>query len=306
MDMLCLLVLVSCVDSKVYNQGMHEVEPSKMVKADESEMVTVAHCETPISIEQLGPKPGLATNIYHTSLVFHLPNSNTNSSIQFTANAFNSSIFLPTLSRSASEAPEIEWENAASIHAKEGVVDYTYWLRKKELGTISGDKYNKLLEWLDSNETNANFAQYFLFQLQDQTLTKNASEQTTLVRSTTCYDFVEAALLLLKDEGSQLKEWSGRDWTYSVVKHGSQVAVANVSEPRVKEQLWQYYSNVSIAFAEVMSLHPNSTNITEIMHAIAQVMAVERGQSDGEAFVYSGDTYYQFTSTAPFTSYVYS
>jgi hypothetical protein len=50
--------------------------------------------------------------------------------------------------------------------------DYTYWLRKKELGTISGDKYNTLLEWLDANEAHANFAQYFLF-------TKNVSEQTS-------------------------------------------------------------------------------------------------------------------------------
>jgi hypothetical protein len=75
------------------------------------------------------------------ALVFHVPNFDTNSSIQCTANTSSSfcvprkeesvqflylpSHGIPTLSRSASEAPEIGWENAASIHAQEGVVDYS-------------------------------------------------------------------------------------------------------------------------------------------------------------------------------------
>jgi hypothetical protein len=34
-------------------------------------------------------------------------------------------------------------------------------------------------------------------------------------------------------------------------------------------------------------------------------MAVTANQSNGDAFVYSGDTYYQFTSASPFAGYVY-
>jgi hypothetical protein len=297
---------VALADGKVYNQGMHLVKPSNMQKAEADELVSVSHCETPIEIEQLGPAPGLVANIYHTSVVFHIPSSNMNSSIEFTADNFGTSIFLPTLSRSASKAPLIEWNNSAAIRSKEGIVDYTYWLRKKELGTISGDKYNKLLEWLALPDTETEFDAYYLFELQDKASMKHASDNTTLVPSCTCYDFVGAALEQLKVEGAQLKAWSGRDWSYSVVKHGAQVKVVNISDPKVNEQLWDYYSNVSLAFEEVESLHPNATNITDIMRAIAQVTALLNNQSHGESFVYANNVYYQFTSTSPFAGYTYS
>ena len=80
----------------------------------------------------------------------------------------------------------------------------------------------------------------------------------------------------------------------------------NASNPEVGEQLWQYYSDVSSAFANITSLNPNHTNITDIMNAIASVMRVQNNQSHGEAFVFANSAYYQFTSTSPYSSYTYS
>ena len=212
---LCLCVLLfGNADAKEYNTGMVLMAPDAMLRAAPTEVVSVSHCETPISIEQLGPNPGLELQIYHTSLVFHLPTSNMNSSMEFTADNFGASIFLPKLSRSASNEPVIEWNSSAAVRPKQGIVDYTYWLRKKELGTISGDQYNALLQWIAAPETAKQFATYFLFQLQDEALAKNASDQTTLVPSVTCYDFVGAALMQLALEAALLEPWSGRDWTY--------------------------------------------------------------------------------------------
>ena len=57
-----------------------------------------------------------------------------------------------------------------------------------------------------------------------------------------------------------------------MVKHRSTVKIVEPSDPAVAEQLWDYYSNVTLAFAEVENLHPNTTNITAIIDAITQVV----------------------------------
>jgi len=56
---------------------------------------------------------------------------------------------------------------------------------------------------------------------------------------------------------------------------------------------------VTLAFNEVMSSNPTTNYMIAKQQAYTQVMA------HGEAFVYSGDKYYQFTTTSPYIEFDY-
>jgi hypothetical protein len=283
-----------------YSQGMHEIKPGDMTRADPTERVAVFHVEAPLSMEKVGPMPGLIASLYHTGLVFYVPSSNVNSSIEFDADNFGPGVVIPTLTPAKNEAsPTITWDNAASIYSYEGVVDYTYWLKKKHLGTISGSKYNMLLTWLAEPSTVQTFSTYYLLQLQND---------PPLIPSTTCDDFVLAALKQLEEvEGSALQPWMGRDSVYRVMQPNTTLTKLDASDPKVHARLVEYYTSVSAEMAKIEGLlsDHNALSIKAAIVALQQNCSSESA-AGGQSILYVGGDYYQFTSMFPYCAVTYN
>jgi len=157
-----------------FNEKMIEHPLNKMTRVNGEDQVTVYQYESPLEEEQFGRKLGLL-RLFHTSLGAVLP-SGLNVTMEFAANDFPS-VFLPSVTPEG----KVVWNNTASVHAKQGILDDRYWTRRYLLGTVSGVEYNALLDWVEKHQQER-YGAYFLWRLQ--------TGATHGFKSITCDDFV--------------------------------------------------------------------------------------------------------------------
>lgn len=273
---LIILVGVCAASYGPFNQHMKPHKLSGMTRVAADQPVLILQYESPLMMEQFKDKGGWF-HLYHTSLGAVLPDG-LNATLEFTANDFYG-VFIPRVVNQS----RLVWNNSAAVHAKEGLLDTTYWTKRTPLALVTGSQYNSLLDWVE-DQKKSRYSEYYMWNLE--------TEFTTSVQSVTCLDFV---VDLVQHLGLPVTARVSGDKQHLFAAPNS-VNLVDSKDLREVQQISEFYTRLT-QFIHDLPSHP-----LEAMEMVAKFLS----SMNRTAYLNAPNgTYYRFKPMIPFLNYDY-
>lgn len=245
------LILLLCIHARAssdiappkppFNRGMHERQPSEMVRALPGDEVVVHWNLSPLLAEQFQHKLGDDLGLYHASVGFTNMRTGLNSTVEFAADNFDASLLVPA-QNNANQA--MTWNNTAKVKPYEGELDTYYWSKRLKVATISGSTYNAMLKWMETAVKT--YTRYDFFALESSAGGLKLQGDPRF-DGFTCFHFAKAALeQIAKLAGPCVfdrdRAWQGvfvNDVILLQASHGP------AQSPATSAEAWPFYEEIN-------------------------------------------------------------
>jgi len=272
-----VLLLVCAAFGQVWSEcgPWIAVNVSSLTPADPDDIVTMYYLLAPLLECQYGNE-FVVFNAYHGGIGFNT--SQTSVTVNFEAYPNFTGAILPTIIRYPNKTIDLLWENNGRVFVYEGI-NSTYWTIIQEVGYLTGEQYNTLLEWVGT--INSTSPWYDLWSVYDEW------PGTPFIKSQDCFSFVWELWNKTLDLGGTL---TVTEDTRSLITAFSRKAPAKVDMSSSSQR------DSVVKFYEALETKIKDLGLQAFLEAVADIIIKDQFYVRSDADYYKIDTYFPYLS----------